>query len=155
MEELDRWNKTYPTVSLYSYVIMPNHLHIMVVISADEFGRPQVAPTVDRMIKQFKGAVTKKIGTSIWQKSYMEHVIRNKDDYLIKSNYIYENPIRWQHDELYTENPPAADSNHNYITANKAPRFLTPWCFRFVNIYEIFGFQTDLQNVKILTRYFP
>jgi len=42
----------------------------MVVISADEYGRPQVAPTVERMVKQFKGAVTKKIGASIWQKSY-------------------------------------------------------------------------------------
>ena len=47
-------------VPLYSYVIMPNHLHIMVVISADEYGRPQVAPTVELMVKQFKGAATKK-----------------------------------------------------------------------------------------------
>ena len=90
-------------VSLYSYVIMPNHLHIMVVISADEYGRPQVAPTVERMVKQFKGAATKKIGALIWQKSYIEHVIRNKKDYQIRSNYIYENPIRWYYDELYTE----------------------------------------------------
>ncbi|MBQ8420212.1 MAG: hypothetical protein IJY37_07670, partial [Clostridia bacterium] len=38
LDELERWNQTYPAVSLYSYVIMPNHLHIMVVISADEYG---------------------------------------------------------------------------------------------------------------------
>ena len=37
LDELKRWNQTYPAVSLYSYVIMPNHLHIMVVISADEY----------------------------------------------------------------------------------------------------------------------
>ena len=60
----------------------------MVVISADEYGRPQVAPTVERMVKQFKGAATKKIGAPIWQKSYIEHVIRNKKDYQIRSNYI-------------------------------------------------------------------
>ena len=88
LDELERWNQTYPAVSLYSYVIMPNHLHIMVVISADEYGRPQVAPTVERMVKQFKGAATKKIGALIWQKSYIEHVIRNKKDYQIRSNYI-------------------------------------------------------------------
>ena len=41
LDELERWNQTYPAVSLYSYVIMPNHLHIMVIISADEYGRPQ------------------------------------------------------------------------------------------------------------------
>ena len=90
-------------VSLHSYVIMPNHLHIMVVISADEYGRPQVAPTVERMVKQFKGAATKKIGASIWQKSYIEHVIRNKKDYETRSNYIFENPLRWYYDELYAE----------------------------------------------------
>ena len=103
LEELEKWHKTYEAVALYSYVIMPNHLHIMVFISADEYGRPQVAPTVDRMVKQFKGAVTKKIGTSIWQKSYMEHVIRDKKDYETRLNYIYENPIRWCYDKLYVE----------------------------------------------------
>jgi REP element-mobilizing transposase RayT len=102
-EELEQWNKTYPTVSLHSYVIMPNHLHIMVVISADEYGRPQVAPTVERMVKQFKGAATKKIGTSIWQKSYIEHIIRDREDYETRIKYIHENPIRWYYDELYTE----------------------------------------------------
>ena len=46
LDELERWNQTYPAVSLHSYVIMPNHLHIMVVISADEYGRTQFAPTL-------------------------------------------------------------------------------------------------------------
>ena len=103
LNELERWNQTYPAVSLYSYVIMPNHLHIMVVISADEYGRPQVAPTVERMVKQFKGAITKKVGKPIWQKSFIEHVIRNIKDYETRLNYIYENPMRWYYDELYAE----------------------------------------------------
>ena len=90
-------------MSLYSYVIMPDHLHIMVVISYDEYGRTQFAPTLDRMVKQFKGAVTKKVGKSIWQKSFLEHVIRNKNDYETRMNYIYKNPLRWFYDKLYTE----------------------------------------------------
>ncbi len=81
---------------------MPNHLHILAIISADENGRTQFAPTVYRMVKQFKGSATKKIGRSIWQKSFIEHVIRDKQDYEIKLNYIYENPIRWHYDELYS-----------------------------------------------------
>jgi len=101
--ELEKWNTAYDAVALCSYVIMPNHLHIIVSISADEYGRPQVAPTVDRMVKQFKGAVTKKIGFPIWQKSFMEHVIRNRQDYAEHVNYIYKNPLRWYYDELYTE----------------------------------------------------
>ena len=103
LEELERWNNTYDPVFLQSYVIMPNHLHIMVIVSADENGRPQVAPTLDRMVKQFKGAISKKIGGTIWQKSFAEHVIRDKKDYETKTNYIYENPLRWHYDELYTK----------------------------------------------------
>ena len=103
LEELEKWHKTYESVALCSYVIMPNHLHIMIFISADEYGRPQVAPTIDRMVKQFKGSVTKKIGHPIWQKSFMEHVIRNKHDFETRSKYIYENPLRWYYDELYAE----------------------------------------------------
>ena len=103
LEELEIWNATYDAVSLYSYVIMPNHLHLMVVISGSEYGRPQVAPTVERMVKQFKGAFTKKVGKSVWQKSFIEHVIRNKEDYKTRSNYIYENPLRWYYDEVCTE----------------------------------------------------
>ena len=103
LEELEHWDKTYDSVSLSSYVIMPNHLHIMIFISADENGRPQVAPTLDRMVKQFKGAITKKVGYSIWQKSFHDHIIRNREDYEEHSRYIYENPIRWHYDELYTK----------------------------------------------------
>ena len=36
LEELEKWHKTYESVTLCSYVIMPNHLHIMIFISADE-----------------------------------------------------------------------------------------------------------------------
>ena len=103
MEELERWHKTYLGVSLQTYVIMPNHLHIMIEIYADEYGRTQFAPTVSRMIKQFKGTVTKKIGRSIWQKSFHDHVIRNYDDYIEHQKYILENPMKWQFDELYSE----------------------------------------------------
>ncbi len=86
--ELEIWHKTYENVSLHSYTIMPNHLHIMAVISADKNGRTQFAPTVGRMVKQFKGAVTKKIGQPIWQKSFIEHVIRDQYDYDVRSKYI-------------------------------------------------------------------
>ena len=103
VEELEIWNKTYKSVSLCSYVVMPDHLHIIVYISADENGRTQFAPTLDRMVKQFKGAITKKIGKSVWQKSFMEHVIRNQKDYETKVNYIYKNPLRLYYDELCDE----------------------------------------------------
>ena len=57
-----------------------------------------VAPTVSRIVKQFKGSVTKQIGKSIWQKSFFDHVIRNKEDYEKHVKYIYENPLALYYD---------------------------------------------------------
>ena len=39
----------------------------------------------------------------IWQRSFYEHIIRNKDDYDNIVKYIAENPIKWFYDELYTK----------------------------------------------------
>ena len=91
---------SYSTLSLYSYVIMPNHIHLLIRILSDENGRPRVAPTVSRIIKQFKGVVTKRVGEVVWQKSFMEHIVRDKQDYEARVNYIYKNPERWYYDEL-------------------------------------------------------
>lgn len=92
----------YPNVHVDKYVIMPNHIHFILVI-APEGGRPQVAPTVSRVIQQFKGAVTKRLGRSIWQKSFHDHIIRNQSDYLRIHEYIETNPARWVEDCYYKE----------------------------------------------------
>ena len=86
---------TYSSVLLEQYVIMPDHIHLLLRIGCDEYGRPMVAPTMSRIIQQMKGYVTKRIGKSIWQKLFFDHVIRNQRDYEEHVRYIYENPIRW------------------------------------------------------------
>lgn len=53
------------------------------------------APTTERIFKQFKGYITKRIGFSIWQKLYYDHVIRNQQDYFEHVLYIQDNPRRW------------------------------------------------------------
>ena len=89
----------YPAVKIDHYVIMPDHIHLLLSIRADENGRPMVAPTtVSRIVKQLKGSVTKQIGKSIWQKSFFDHVIRNKEDYEKHAKYIYENPLALYYD---------------------------------------------------------
>ena len=96
-------SSAYPTLALESYVIMPNHIHLLVRVCADENGQPLVAPTMSQVIKQLKGIVSKQVGESIWQKSFHDHIIRNYEDYEEHLRYIYDNPIRWQYDELYVE----------------------------------------------------
>lgn len=93
----------YPVLSLDGYVIMPNHIHLLLQVCSDENGRPMVAPTISRIINQFKGIVSKKAGIGVWQKSFYDHVIRNYEDYIEHQKYICENPMRWLEDELYIE----------------------------------------------------
>lgn len=88
----------YPGVTVEHYVIMPDHIHLLILIRADKNGRPMVAPTVSRIVQQFKGSVTKKIGRSIWQKSFYDHVIRDREDYARHIKYIYENPAALYYD---------------------------------------------------------
>ncbi len=99
-EELEAWNTIYEPVSIRSFVIMPNHIHLIVAILPEIHGRPQVVPTVDRMVKQFKGVVTKNIGFSIWQNSFYDHIIRNPDDYHECTKYILNNPLRYYYRKL-------------------------------------------------------
>ena len=61
-----------------------------------------LAPTVSNVIAQLKGAVTKKIGHPIWQKSFHDHVIRNQKDYEMIWNYMDGNPMKWEEDCFYT-----------------------------------------------------
>ena len=102
-ENLQKWNDTFENVYLSSYVIMPNHLHIVVVILPNCSGCTECPSTISAMVRFFKSSITKRLGVNIWQQSFYDHVIRNKRDYEEISKYIYENPLKWQFDELYTE----------------------------------------------------
>ncbi|MBO5280507.1 MAG: transposase [Clostridia bacterium] len=84
----------YPSISLERYVIMPDHVHLLLRVRVDASGRPMVAPTMSRVVQQMKGYVTKQAGTPIWQKLFFDHVIRSQQDYDEHMKYIYENPMR-------------------------------------------------------------
>ena len=86
----------YEAVAVEKYCIMPDHVHLMLSIGSDGDGRPMVAPTVSRVVRQFKGAVTKRIGRPIWQKSFYDHIIRNDADYLTCWQYIENNPLKYE-----------------------------------------------------------
>lgn len=91
----------YPFVSVDKYVVIPNHIHILLRIHTDEEGRPMVAPTISTIVQQTKGIVSKQIGHSVWQKLYYDHVIRNNNDYDEIWNYIDKNPQKWKEDKFF------------------------------------------------------
>ena len=96
----------YPCVEVDRYVIMPNHIHLMLLIPYDG-GRLIASPTntasISTVVGQMKRSVSKKIGVAIWQRSFHDHIIRDRRDYEEISKYICENPARWQDDCFYTE----------------------------------------------------
>lgn len=88
-------SKYYPSISVDHYVIMPDHLHLLLRINSDDHGRPMVAPTVSTVVQQMKGVVSKRAGFPIWQKGFYDHVIRGEQDYREVWEYIEANPRSW------------------------------------------------------------
>ena len=64
--EINKISTIYNAVIIDKYVVMPNHIHMIIMILSDEYGRPQVAPTVSRLVKQFKGSISKQVGFPVW-----------------------------------------------------------------------------------------
>ena len=95
----------YKTVLVDDYIIMQDHIHLLLIIHPDQNGRPMAAPTINQVINQMKGHISKQIGQSIWQKSFFDHIIRDRKDYEFHVRYIHENPLKWyfngeNHDDM-------------------------------------------------------
>jgi len=117
------WNEIpehFPQVELDTFVVMPNHIHGIIVIKGnDDVGvgathasplRKKSGPTpksLGAMVGSFKSAVARRIqvkfgGTGIWQRNYYEHIIRDEKEWDLIRRYIESNPDNWEQDE---ENP--------------------------------------------------
>lgn len=107
----------YSYVILDQWVVMPNHLHGIVVIDNEDRdssheGGSRTAPTdrkpLGRLIGAFKTVSTKHInelrGTpavTLWQRDYYEHVVRGPEELTRIRQYIEDNPARWLEDDEY------------------------------------------------------
>lgn len=91
----------YPMISVDNFVVMPNHIHLLLQIHTDADGRSLIAPTISTVVRLMKGTVSKQAGFSVWQKGFYDHVIRNDKDYQSIWNYIQGNPSKWTEDQLY------------------------------------------------------
>ena len=97
IEDIPRY---YSGVSVDHFVIMPNHIHLLLQIHTDADGRSLIAPTISTVVRLMKGAVSKQAGFSVWQKGFYDHVVRSQRDYLDIWNYIEGNPSKWEEDVL-------------------------------------------------------
>lgn len=100
-------NLKYSCVTVSEYMIMPNHIHLLLLIDNNGTGNP--SPTVGNIIGWFKYNTTKSVneeyksaGNKLWQRSYYDHIICDEKDYMEKLNYILSNPLKWFDDEYYS-----------------------------------------------------
>lgn len=113
----------FPGWAIAAFVIMPNHVHGVLVHtpedaartgagdeSAGAGARPHVDPgSLGAVVRAFKSSTTLRYhatrGTGpgpLWQRNYYEHIVRGPDDLERICAYILANPIQW---ELDYENP--------------------------------------------------
>lgn len=111
-EELLNIEKHYENVKIDKYVIMPNHIHILLVIAE----RMNPFPTtikfdLSNIIGKYKASVTRSVGKAfmpseknkLWQSSFHDHIIRGNQDYRKIWEYIHNNPAKWKEDCFYSE----------------------------------------------------
>lgn len=108
IEDIPRY---YPSVSVVHFVIMPNHIHLLLQIQTDADGRSLIAPTISTVVRMMKGAASKQAGFSVWLKGFYDHVVRSQRDYLDIWNYIEGNPGKWEEDVLYNASISIAKEN--------------------------------------------
>jgi putative transposase len=92
------------SIELDLFVIMPNHLHGILLLRDNTETRPNLS----HVINTYKGAVTRNsknlaLDTPIWHRSFHDHIIRNQREYDYIARYIHTNPLRWEEDSLKGE----------------------------------------------------
>jgi len=112
--------KHFPGIEIDALVVMPNHIHVVVVIferaAGDAPAEHQPSASIIRgagrgslgaIVQNFKSVTARRInqvrhtpGAPVWQRNYYEHVIRTSADLERVRRYIVENPLRWELDEL-------------------------------------------------------
>jgi len=106
------WNNLpehYAHVALDELVIMPNHLHGIVVFDA-LVGPAPARHGLSEIVRAFKTFSSRRIneirgtrGASVWQRNYWERVIRNESELAHIREYIQNNPRQWELDKLHPQ----------------------------------------------------
>ena len=93
--EIPRLEEIYKNIIIDEYIVMPNHLHILLLINYRN------EASISKIIKHLKTNISREIKYSIWQKSFYEHIVRNEKEYLVIKEYIKNNAINWSKDKYF------------------------------------------------------
>ena len=121
-QELERLPGKFPGIRTDTFVVMPNHIHLLVTISANntatqatntEAFRHPVSGSIPTIVRTYKSAVTRRAAmqrenplTEVWQRNYYEHVVRTESEKEQIYAYIVSNPDQWDSDDENPEDRP-------------------------------------------------
>ena len=81
-QHIDNIPKIYEYVDIDKYVIMPNHVHLIVVVKPGAPGCARPTKSVlSKVINALKSLTSRQFGKPIWQTSYHDRIIRNETEY--------------------------------------------------------------------------
>lgn len=133
----------FPSVAIDEFMVMPNHVHGIIVVGAQfiasldakpdaihritDQGAINRAPTLGDVVRAFKAVSTRQIRMHAnprfaWQRNYYEHVIRDDTSLDRIRQYIADNPLQWAMDR---ENPDAVAACRGAL--QRAPTKDEPW----------------------------
>ena len=99
----------YDNIKIDHWVIMPNHIHMVIRVEERINPFPTIAYDISNVVGKYKAAVARTVGNAfmhsgkLWQSSFYDHIIRNDTDYQNIWQYISANPSKWLEDCCYME----------------------------------------------------
>ena len=96
-------NEIYEDITIDKYVIMPNHVHLLITIDYSNGRQRAASPTISDIVKGIKSLTKKYTGEDLFQRSFHDHIIRDRADYLKIWEYIDTNPLKWHADCFYSD----------------------------------------------------
>lgn len=105
---IQQLNHFYEHISVDQYVIMPDHIHLLISLYYPNGHPRRGVPTpktseIARFIGTLKRFCNKEYGKNIWQSRFYDHVVRNQNDYNEIWEYIENNPQKWVMQNYETE----------------------------------------------------
>ena len=100
-QSICRIPNVYPIIHLDKYVVMPNHVHFILIVERYEENPDGLS--ISTIVGQTKRVASKAAKRELWQRSFHDHIIRNEKDYQMIWKYIEDNPRKWKEDRFYTE----------------------------------------------------
>ena len=96
----------FPCISVDHFVVMPNHVHMLLTINAGQAELLDHTPNLSTIVGTYKSRVSRLIHQSdskinVWQRSYHDHVPRNEKSWQAIWKYIDENPYHWENDVMF------------------------------------------------------